>query len=135
MAARTRQRRRRAKGALRGAGARDGGRLSSEVGNEVSLGSARVAQRRADDHRFFEQTSQARRCCRMRRERRKVASHCYDDRVLVEFEWPLPVTEKFKLPSGMENSALPVPQILEAYWRRATGVIDSERENGQMTEE
>lgn len=53
VAARTRQRRRRAKGALRGAGARDGGRLSSEVGNEVSLGSARVAQRRADDHRLW----------------------------------------------------------------------------------
>lgn len=52
VAARTRQRGRRAKRALRGASARDGGRLSSEVGNEVSLGSARVAQRRADDHRL-----------------------------------------------------------------------------------
>lgn len=51
----------------------------------------------------------------------------------MEFEWPLPVTEKFKLPSGMENSALPEPQILEAFWR-PTGVIDSERENGQMKE-
>lgn len=51
----------------------------------------------------------------------------------MEFEWPLPVTEKFKLPSGMENSALPVPQIL-AFWR-PMGVIDSERENGQMKEE
>lgn len=70
----------------------------------------------------------------MRRERRKVASHCHDDRVLVEFEWPLPVTEKFKLPSGMENSALPGTPDLEAFWG-LTGVIDSERESCQMKEE
>lgn len=33
-------------------------------------------------------------------------------------QWPLPVTEKFKLPSGMENSALSVPQIFGAFGDR-----------------
>ncbi len=70
----------------------------------------------------------------MRRERRKVASHRCDDRVLVEFGWSLPLTEKFKLPSGMENSALPGTPDLEALWG-PTGVIDSESESCQMKEE
>lgn len=46
-------------------------------------------------------------------------------------QWPLPVTEKFKLPSGMENSALPVPQIFGAFWG-PTGVIHSDRENVRL---